>query len=235
MRRKRAAGQMRHGPETEPPGAPPANARDRVGARRGQSADGPEQRDLSCAAAVVHDGHAGLAGRRSGRNRRNRRSDRVDDQIGVGAIVRPQPAKEAFDPVRLWPRGSVEIAVSDRQWRASGTRRAVRRPDRQGHQRSAARRDDRRSDPARDPRARVRAAPVARHCRSVPRTARGDRADVLVGQRHSRGVLDRGDPGLAVVPVCVDRVARNSRSFAPKTPPPRAGPPRGDSATDFGG
>ena len=57
-------------------------------------------------------------------------------------------------------------------------------------------------------RPRLRPAPVARHRRRLPCPARRGRADDLVRRRHPRGVLGRGDPRGAVVPVRLGHAAR---------------------------
>ena len=104
-----------------------------------------------------------------------------------------------MDPARLWHGRAVKAAVSASDDRIAGFERAVSRPHRQGHPRRAARRDDRRRDSARASWAGVRAAAVDGYGGRVHRSARRDRADDLVPQRYSRGILGSGHPGVPVV------------------------------------
>ena len=202
---------------------PPAPQR--LGPRLRQPADGPVERDLSRAAARCSSpSRSACRWRCSARSTALPKPPRRSPSSPRAACQRPQPPPQAVDPRRLRARGAVETVVPAGVGAGRSDGRALRRPPRQGHSRRAPRRHDRRRDAARNPRPRLRPAPVARHGRGADRADRRGRADGAVRRQHPRGVLDRGDPGAAVLPARLagaqgeERSARRPAVARPSSP-----------------
>ena len=173
----------------------------RLDSRLRQPADGPVERDLSRAAALVHHRDA----RASGRRRWARSTELPRPPLPSPSWRRaacptaPPGASRGSSPAMAWPlcrsRCSRSPRAPPKSWaRASPTGIG------KGIRGAPARRNDRRRDAARNSRPGVRPPPVARHRRGDDRAGRGDRADGLVRRRYPRGLLGRGDPRLSLLP-----------------------------------